>query len=276
LIERALLGFVATHSFANGLAYWLIALVRIALVRAPEGRSKVAALLAWVTCSALAIGSFFCGYHFQEQDFQRPFTDPVDLIGYLLAYLGSPVWSLNVEGAISAGAAGTLAFAVAAIQAIRGQADRRDKALSWLCLGLYAGTGALLTAAGRGDLGVLQALDSRYATFGNLLWIAIVVLWSLRLAEVRGEDRSVSGVSLRWSAACATSLLLLCLLFGDYRGMLSGSLNSRLVRSAGQRIAATYPAVNPRDIAVLNSDRPAYARKMLTVLERHRLSMFRD
>lgn len=179
---------VATFTLASGLFVGVTMVVAGLLLR----RGWPAVGLA-AAATALLAALYLHGY--------RPVTDhssPAyvlhhlgDYVRYVVTYLGN-VWARGqaAPGLIlgGLGVAATLAMLVVVFR--ERQRDVRDATL--LTLVLFIGLTAAITAAGRLELGVGQAMASRYQTPVAYFWAAHALFWALR-TEAGG------GPALRWS-----------------------------------------------------------------------------
>jgi hypothetical protein len=84
----------------------------------------------------------------------------------------------------------------------------------WIGMALYAIGTACITALGRVDNGLDQAMSSRYVTMANLLWIPVAIqfYWVARLNDGPLVRRSLS---FKVSVLCV--LLVVASLIGAYR-----------------------------------------------------------
>src|ERR1035438_6445895 len=114
----ALLGMVATYSFANGTLFWPIGLVILLVVTAGK-RERQPAMIAWLSVSVLTLGSYL--YHYQKPE-EHPalnliFKMPVEYASFVLKYIGG-ICAQYVGGSIPADCDFALLFGLAAILAM--------------------------------------------------------------------------------------------------------------------------------------------------------------
>jgi len=275
VIAAIVLGFVATHSFANGLVYWVVGPVALLILPAkPSVRRLV--LTLWTICAAITIFSFYYGYApTEDQIGTLRLHDPIDVLLYAFVFLGSPVVDFNIVGAAFAGVLGIGIFVTSLWHLTRRRHIPAEQLLPYACIGLYAIGSAALTSIGRGGMGIQQATSSRYITFSNLLWISNIVLVSLAFAR---QQAQASALQPRRSPIVEILLafVLPFFLYSSFFGMQTGKRIENLKRMAQRSILETYPNVNPNVIRILYSDSPLFARQMLDKLAQHRLSLFRD
>ena len=85
----ALLGIVATYSFANGALFWPIGLMLLFFIKTGAGEKRPA-IAGWILIGALTLGTYF--YHYQKPE-EHPslsliFKMPVEYAVYVFKYLG--------------------------------------------------------------------------------------------------------------------------------------------------------------------------------------------
>jgi hypothetical protein len=176
--SAVLLGIIGTYSFASGLIFWIIGLFILLSVKQCDKRNKILKSIIWAAISILIITSYMYSFGTKDNHPSIIFAlkNPEKYIGYVLIYLGSPVYSYHP---IIAGILGLLGF-VFSVYFIRGLIRQRNVEFQifvpYIALGLYAvGTG-LLTGVGRAGFGPANALASRYVTISSLFWICNVAI----------------------------------------------------------------------------------------------------
>lgn len=182
LILACIAGIVATYSFANGICFWGIGFCIILLQkRHMEIHSKYLYIVVWVITSCLVMFSFFYNY-------QRPRDQPLlwfitqnpeQSLQYFLVYLGAPLASFSSTVATIFGLMGLIGFlwlAYCCFNLYKRKTQDYCSVLPWLALIVYSITSAMITTLGRAELGVSQALSSRYITISNLMWISLLVM----------------------------------------------------------------------------------------------------
>lgn len=204
-LGAALPAFVATFSYANGLLIWVLALPLVA--RRAEGRWVRVGL--WMTAAAATLALFFAGYRSPQSLPDAGLLDPHRLKlfgGYVSLYLGSPVFGFHGQLALYGGFLAVVGFAALVVFGLRREPGRFADLLPWLTVASVAVASAVLTASGRLDEGLHQALTPRYMTFANLFWIGLLGC----LAVLRPwSDPPPSAPSRRKMAVAAALLVAL-------------------------------------------------------------------
>ncbi len=161
------LATVATCSFANGMVAWPLGLLLLLLCEPAPRRPRMA--LAWCGVGGLVAAGYLYGYH--PPDYHAAplafLHHPLTFALYVLVYLGQPVAGFSLPLAMGAGAIGLALWLWRTCRAPRANA-------LYLALGLYTLMSALITAGGRVEFGVEQAMSSRYITLATPLWIALI------------------------------------------------------------------------------------------------------
>lgn len=142
-------------------------------------------------------------------------NQPLQCVLYVLAYLGQPVWNLDPVISIVMGIIGLLLWSTSLVQLFLFAGLPPDTLPPQSALALYAIGTAAITALGRVDIGLDQAMSSRYVTMANLLWIAVAIqfYWVARLNGAGAIVRRTLAVKV--VALCA--LLVAASLTGAYR-----------------------------------------------------------
>lgn len=177
-------GIVATFSFGNGLLFWPIGFIYLYL-QTRFGIHSQARLrwetIVWLVISILIYAIYLPGLP-NQFDLLSIISNLLLYLSYVTAYLGAPVFGLQPVIASLFGIIGILIFVIV----IAHTRSVKNKSF-FLSLGLYAILSALFTGLGRYNLGGLQAISSRYITFGNLLWLAnIIFLYKAKSNRTRG------------------------------------------------------------------------------------------
>jgi hypothetical protein len=192
----AVLGaLAATYSLANGLLLWPLLAV-IALALGLSYRSTV--LLAGVGLAAI----FSYLWHFNSsagpESYSANLKQPAGMLKYAAVYLGSALRPLGVYPAAFAGATGLGLFVLLCVLAWRERSGRSVTSPAGAGLAMFVVLTAGVTALGRVNLGLTQALSSRYATASALFWLGLLlgflrpVLDHVRLlVRVSGTEREI-------------------------------------------------------------------------------------
>jgi hypothetical protein len=293
----ALLGIVATYSFANGALIWPIGLMLLFLIKTGT-RERRAGIFGWILIGALTLGTYF--YHYQKPEEHPPlgliFKMPVEYAVYVFKYLGT-ICAEGLGGDVSAdgdfalifGLAGTVATGWAGWTLLRKKIADPGTLLPYFGLSLYSVGSALVTGVGRLGFGSNQALASRYCTMVTPLWVSLVVfLILLRTGGDRATNadpaqkkrhgrpapldyRQIAG----WLLLTAITMLVLgstCATDGaKFLSQVQTSGRNCLLNVAAnpasetdyQGLRAIYP-------------RPAVVMERYPILVKHRLSVFTD
>jgi hypothetical protein len=202
----ALLGIVATHSFANGMTFWPVGFLILFIVTIGR-QERRASLAGWMLVSALAIWSYLWRYQAPKghAPYQLIFEHPFEYASYVLKYLGS-IGAQYSNGTPFGVGDGDLAFvfgfaAVAggcwtAWLLVRWKVADFNALAPYFGMSLYSISSALVTGLGRLCLGTDQAASSRYCTMVVPLWTSLVVFLFLL---AKGKPKLVSPDSLEAS-----------------------------------------------------------------------------
>ena len=181
-----LLAIFATFSFANGMISWIVIFPALILVARKNKGSLTLMTAGWLFSSALAFAVYFHNYHrpANSPNLFDAFAQPINVILYFLAFLGSP---LGVNDLVSSQIIGLcILFLVALICFYLIKINRSQKLLfqvfPWLCIVSYTLGSAILTTLGRLELGMEFSLSSRYVTFSTYAIVGLIYLLAI-LAE---------------------------------------------------------------------------------------------
>ncbi len=184
-IVSIICGIVATFSFANGLLFWPIGFIL--------ARSHLARLI-WLLVTIIVYAIYLPGLPTQFDVFGI-INNLLLYLSYVTAYLGAPVFGLQPAVASIFGIIGLLIFILSFRAAVEKSSEAQD--IFFLSLGLYAILSAFFTGLGRYNLGGLQAISSRYITFGNLFWLSnIIFLYTAVMGDARRGVPNQSGSPL--------------------------------------------------------------------------------
>jgi hypothetical protein len=293
----AVLGLVATHSFANGVLFWPIGLLILTVVTAGKPQRN-SSLIAWVLVSAAALTSFLWDYHKSPNySLTLPFSRPVEYAAYVLRYLGSVCAQVPIGDAamtrdlslvLGLGAIATLTWACWLLR--RWQMADLTSLLPYLGLSAYSIGGALLTGVGRICLGSGQAISSRYCTMTVPLCISLIVLLIL-LAKGRSAGAAPGQPATRqekealaakdcstlaqWLAVGAGVLLGLTSLLATAQASIMSQVQAYGKARLMELAASPSAEVDYRGLSVLYG-KPGLIVEQYPVLVRNRLSVFQD
>lgn len=163
---------IAVYSYSNGLLLIGFGFIVLAIQRYLYNKKTKGLLVNWSVFSALLLASFFYGFTKTALPAEKLtlleycYKAPV----YFFAYLGSPIAHFSLVGASISGGIGFILFIMTSVYF----AFKRKQFSHWIpfyFLGLYSLGTAFLTAYGRVNLGLEQALSERYVAFSIFLWL---------------------------------------------------------------------------------------------------------
>lgn len=219
---------------------------------------------------------------------ESPVGSVVATAEYALAYLAAPLGVGYVAVELSQVVAmGSLLWLLAITRAgwsrrWPGAASQRA-ILTWGGLAVFAASVAGVTAIGRApEMGVRQALDTRYHSLSGFWWIALLVLtaatWPMRDHQRLGLQwrggRPGTSREITASHLLVVTAIFLCALGANIGGFLTGIDAKRLLRwNEGCVLEYRQAAENCLQLYHPN---PAVVRNGAAYLEEHRLGLFRD
>ena len=162
----AIAAVASTYSLANGLLVWMIVVVA-AIVLGLRRRNTAALAIAGVVTIATYL------WHFEPVS-ERSLSDPVGLAHYVVLFLGSAPTPTAGTAAI-AGAIGLVSVVLLCRLAWLDRAGRSTLVPFGAAVSAFIALSAVLTATSRLDLGVTQALGSRYSIASWTFWLGIFV-----------------------------------------------------------------------------------------------------
>jgi hypothetical protein len=203
-----LLGAASWGTMANGILIGPLMVLHALVTR--QSRLRIAAL---TLLAALVIGTYLHGYvpgPNQTSTTAALLAQPGRAIAYVVLYLGGPFFHLfgrSGLGRAIAALAGLVLLAgsarVAWLLLTRRPTDSLRTALL-MFVAFVVGT-AVVTAAGRLEYGLSQALSERYATPALMAWFALAILYTPALLASR---RAGAVNRLAWPAAALVLLML--------------------------------------------------------------------
>jgi len=212
----AVLCLLATFSYVNGFLSWL--LIPILLVARCDKR-RLWPLIAWFGLAGIMGWLYFAGWKWTPSS-----AHAMQSADFLLVVLGSALACFSANAAHTSAVAGGILLVFFALLAV--SLLRRQHAVVWIVLGLYALLTALLITAGRAGGGIDNALSSRYRTL--MLYFPVAVLHLLAI-WIAGLPSPLRRLVIRGTALAATAFTML-LLFNWQAGaaQMSETRNSRL------------------------------------------------
>jgi hypothetical protein len=230
-IASATAGIAATYSLANGLLVWPVVLVVTGILGL---RARARAFLAAV--AGLAVGSYLWRFDFETHG---NLAHPIGIVEYVTLYLGTIVRSGGTTAAGAVGAGGLAAFALLVLVAWKERADGSRTTSVGAALALFVVLTAVQTAAGRLQLGVAQALASRYATGSFAFWLGLLLGF---LGPVGGRARRPWVATSAYLGAAAAAALVLGLVGRPSRTSLHSTVVGKEDAVLAFRVGVADPA----------------------------------
>lgn len=265
----SVIGWAGSFNFANGLFFWIY-LIPLFFTAKAEKRTRYLNLALFLLAGAGAWLLYFHGYvkppHHPSLLFalSRPFS----FIGYFFAYLGAP---LSVDEnllplSVCMGLTAFIFMGMLLWRLLRQEPELLRPLAPWLTLAVFALMSDGATALGRAGFGMHQALQSRYATFANLFWCALLVLWMVARARLRSNKRLLTWQKRFMALALCVFLLgsaLSVIVFYNRRPQLLAARNELFSLAHGAPTERIFPD-------------PNYLRKIIPLFFEPRLSVYRE
>ena len=198
---------VTTFTMANGLISAYIILLLAFLIRL-----SIKTIMLYLTFFLFLTFIYF--YRYQTVAHHSRPTEilyhPLEFFSYVATYLGNVVSISSLNAAILLGIAGIVATGCATLRVVRSE-QLRPGPIAMLGVMLFIGSTAVVTASGRLNFGVSQALSSRYVTGSVVFWSSQIVYWWIdppRLVFSLRCSKSLERISVRF-AVFSFSLLLI-------------------------------------------------------------------
>ncbi len=246
LALAALLVALSTFSTLHGAVGWVV----MAGVMWLSGYRKPAYYGFWLGALAFTLALHFTNYDLNQVGVDQEglsaglLFDPVILIPYALAYLGSPFVLTESE---YAGVA--IAFGIVGIALLVGNSAyllRRKEPTrqwgAWVAVAGFAMGAALVTAMGRArlfDEVPWQALLDRYSTFANYLWIGVIALGALVIWRATQDPTPAT-----WGKVIVRLNVIAFVLFSGIYLLVNGraAIEPPLVPPEVERCVIDYPS----------------------------------
>ncbi|WP_339869516.1 hypothetical protein [Pseudohongiella nitratireducens] len=196
-----ILGALSLFTMANGVLALPLLTVAAIFMRAGWLRSGIL-----VASTILGVVLYFGEYH--SPDNHASITDtlryqPLQLLQYVVLYLGSPFFALAGEGRnglLAAGLSGSILVLLSLLRLMIELRAYRTNPVTLALLGylLYLGGTAVGTGTGRVVFGVAQAVSFRYTTPALMAWAALLLLYlpTLSMFARRNKKVATAGVVL--------------------------------------------------------------------------------
>jgi hypothetical protein len=204
LVLTIVMGFISTFSLANGLLIWPI-LVGLAVIGGLGWRTTLVVAVAGLLVGGLCLLSFtpHPGHASPFESVQQPLA----VLRYTALYLSGPFGQLLGRWlGIALGSLGlmlTISFAIEAIR-LRGQLPTARFVL--LGIAGFVVASALVTALGRINFPLEQALSDRYFTPVLIYWMATIVSCLAQRSPLLWWRRPLFGLGLGLLAAMSIGL----------------------------------------------------------------------
>ena len=184
---------IASFSSVHGLFSW-VAVLPLIFFTAPT-RLRMRFALLWLFLGILAFFLYFKGYQSPQAqlDFMFLLKNPIAFGKFFFTLLGSPLhYRPNPAFLIGLllffnGGFFMIYWVVTPIE------EFRKTALPWLSLSLFVFLFVCATTLSRGELGIEQAMTSRYRTVTVLWLVSLVHLWRLFLGSVPAPPAFTQG-----------------------------------------------------------------------------------
>lgn len=180
-LTSLLMGIASAGTLASGVFVLPLMLVYALLTRQTKAR-----LILITASTVLCLAVFLKDYHainYQDANQAALLYQPLKALGFVLLFLGGPLFHIAGQGkigAIIAGLGGVIFIALTLRlfwQCTKIKSDRRFKG-ALLMFVLFIGLCALAAANRRANLGIAQALVSRYSTPALTGWVALMVAYA--------------------------------------------------------------------------------------------------
>ncbi len=172
-------GVLATYSLANGQFVWLAGLIGALF----SGRSRKD-IIVWVCTGVLFTSMYYVGFNLPLVANKTLFLkEPFRFSEYVLSYLGG--WSGGYGHiALITGFSLTVVLLASLVWIIKKNKNQLQGVAVWAGLAAYSGASAVAAGIGRLDLGVQQAVSSRYMTVSALFVVATLVISGLAVTNL--------------------------------------------------------------------------------------------
>lgn len=259
-----LCGVVATFSFGGGLCYWPTG--AFLLFTLPKKRKLFLSL--WCIVSLAVILLYFHGYT------QPPHTSglmfgvrhPWECLIYLCITLGAPIAPFNIMLALIIGFTGLVIFSKICFSR-RKNILNREPLDFFIILIIFTLINALVTAMSRVELGLGQAITSRYITIHSFFWISLIVM-TVDMVYRSASERK------KWFVSVIAGMVFVVL--GYIYGVCFGQMFSDKLMTAKTYILTNYPDISDDAILKTVYPNPNQMRPWIAAMAEKKLSLFRE
>ena len=178
VVVAGMLALVAVFSHGSSWAIWPAGCCVIAFRTDYTGTQRTQYLIVWLTALATTAIFYFTGFVNTAASgrIAAMVTQPIGILRYMALYLGTPLFTVNMYGAIVAGAVGMLTLPFLAMRVWRANTLSPHARAGILGMAAFALSAALITASGRLYDAADQGMSSRYVPFSTFFWYAFVLL----------------------------------------------------------------------------------------------------
>jgi hypothetical protein len=265
---------LASATFLNGLLSWPLGAVVLWLSAPANRRAKYVSV--WLACAAVFLSVYFYGFRAPEKS--NAILDIKTVVGRGLAILGNNL--MNDKGVLTAGGAGRIFVTVDGAQAIMlgiftlsaaltslwyaAQNHIRDHVFAIATLA-YGSLTTGMIAAGRAELGLEQALSSRYTTISGIVIIATIFIFA--------EAKLLSSSRSNWIQISLVALVISSSSFSTATELFMGPHRKALFLNWADKVR-NYRSL-PDDALKNPHFTPTEIRNWASSLEQHKLSVFK-
>lgn len=270
VIGAAFFALSSTFSFSIGLATWPLYFVGLWLF----GYRKWRYYVFWILATIISLWMFFSNYVDAPATGERTVRDFTGLVTYVMVYMAGPMSSHtpDIKTIMLVFLMGCILFWGNSVY-IWQQSNFNFRSLApwWLITG-FSLSGAIMASIGRAQLGIFQALSSRYVTISSLFWVAVVALTVMATWNLSHKVE----LSQRNRLLLLTNILLSVLLIGFYLPANLLLVNGSEWRATGMHEAClrNYPV--DRNLACLEGIYPVIdvLPDRINAMERRHLGIF--
>lgn len=189
-----LFGILAVGTMANGILALPIMIILALFLRLSNVKITILVMLSALSCTF-----YFFNYTSPPNHtsvLPMLLENPLGLIKYTLLYVGGPFYFLTGKlSTLLAYFFGTLLVSgaiIALFRLLNGSTRTIPVKLALLAYILYVGGTAFITAGGRLEFGLEQALSSRYQTPALMAWIALIIIYSTDIEKFTNKYKKIA------------------------------------------------------------------------------------
>lgn len=266
----AALGVVAMFSFAGGIGFWAAGIVTLCMTPCEDKKKKRLRMAAWSCLFIVLLFLYFLNFGKMDREALRvAVSQPVQYSIFILTYLGSPVSSYNVFFSFLTGALGVVFTGYIWRLAVKEWQLPFHVLVPYLSLSVFAVFNGALTASGRLNRGLEQALSYQYVTVSQLFWICILVF--LHPAAVFHFENKKKRTVRKYVLTCIYAALLYLVFQNSVQGSRHAMIRNMFLARA--QYAVTQPH-GENEFAMLHPDL-RFLKKSIPKLRKYGLSVYR-